>query len=213
MNQLSWWLAAKKLIFALAKGWKNLQQQVVSEKRLRKIRQAIARGLFGEGKSQSPWQRRLRYWYCRLLRQKGSPEFLARGLAVGVFAGLFPLFGIQTLFGIALAIPFRGSKLLAAAGTWISNPITYGPIYFINFEVGQWLLGSHEVFEIENLESVDALLEVGAEFITSLFAGSLVMASVCSLVAYCVGLTVIRRWRGEGNGNWTGKFNRELDPN
>ncbi len=141
------------------------------------------------------WHRFWRYYYWRLVRQKGSPEFLARGLAAGVFAGLFPLFGLQTILGVALAILFRGNKWMAVAGTWISNPLTYGPIFWLNFEVGQWLLKSHEVFELERIQSATALLEVGADFLMILGLGCLVMASLSAFLSYFFGIKLIRRWR------------------
>ncbi|AFY79945.1 DUF2062 domain-containing protein [Oscillatoria acuminata] len=151
-------------------------------------------------RSRSRWQRFWRYYYWRLVRQKGSPEFLARGLAAGVFAGLFPLFGLQTILGVALAILFRGNKWMAVAGTWVSNPLTYGPIFWLNFEVGQWLLKSHEVFELERIQSTKALLEVGADFLIILFVGCLVMASFSAFLSYFLGLKLIRRWRTLNRG-------------
>lgn len=173
-----------------------------------KTASAIANLIPRRGRSTSPWKRRLRYFYWRLMRQKGSAEFLARGLAAGVFAGLFPLFGIQTMFGIGLAIPLRGSKLMAAVGTWVSNPITYGPIYFLNFEVGQWLLGSDEVFDINSFESASTLLEVGSDFLTILFVGCFLMGALSAVASYFIGVWVIRRWR-EPHLNW----HREFDQN
>ncbi len=77
-----------------------------------------------------------------LWSQEGSPGERARGLAFGVFAGCFPFFGLQTILGIALASLFKGNRVLAVAGTWISNPITYIPLYLFNYEIGCLILGS-----------------------------------------------------------------------
>ena len=35
--------------------------------------------------------------------QNGSPFFNAKGLAIGVFSGCFPFFGLQTLIGVFFA--------------------------------------------------------------------------------------------------------------
>ena len=83
--------------------------------------------------------RRLFYW---LWLQEGEPGYKARGLAIGVFCGCFPLFGFQTLLGIALAGLLRGNYLLAVSGTWVSNPLTYIPLYLFNYRVGSSLLGN-----------------------------------------------------------------------
>jgi uncharacterized protein (DUF2062 family) len=76
-----------------------------------------------------------------LWRQEGTPGQRARGLAAGVFMGCFPFFGLQTLLGVALASVVRGNHLLAAAGTWISNPFTYVPLYWFNYRLGCLVLG------------------------------------------------------------------------
>jgi uncharacterized protein (DUF2062 family) len=137
------------------------------------------------------WTRRLRYIWLRFLRLRGSPEYLARGLAAGVFAGLFPLFGFQTLIGIAIAVPLNGHKLMAAAGTWISNPLTYAPLFFWNFYLGKWLLNSQISFQPESLESMEQFLQLSTEFMGNMMVGSAVMGLICSVVSYFVGLKAI----------------------
>jgi hypothetical protein len=126
------------------------------------------------------------------LRLRAHPRALARGLAAGVFAGLFPLFGLQTIFGIVLASVVRGNKLMAAAGTWVSNPLTYLPIYTFNYQVGRWLLGHHESQPFTDVESLKTLLETGAGVTGALFLGCCVTGSICSALSYGLGLPVIR---------------------
>ena len=55
--------------------------------------------------------------------QNGSPFFNAKGLAIVVFSGCFPFFGFQTLIGVFFAKLAKGNIVLAAIGTWISNPL------------------------------------------------------------------------------------------
>lgn len=140
----------------------------------------------------------LRYGRCcywRLTRTKGSAKYLARGFAVGTFAGFFPLFGIQTAIGVLLAIPLRGHKLTAAVGTWVSNPITYIPLFWFNFRVGNWLLGTEASFTPESLQSLEALLELKEVFIATLLVGCLVCGLVGSLLSYFIALRCVRSWR------------------
>lgn len=150
-------------------------------------------------RSKSPkhsWQRRIRYFYLRLIRLDSTPEAIARGLAAGVFAGLFPLFGLQTLIGIAIALPLRGNKLMAAAGTWVSNPFTYLPIFVLNFQVGCWLLGTEQQFlGMTSLESWSALVELGSEFIVTLFLGCFVVGAIGAFCSYFLGLWLVRHSR------------------
>ncbi len=154
------------------------------------------------------WQRQLRYLYIRFVRIQSSPEAIARGLAAGVFAGLFPLFGIQTLFGVAIAAAVRGNKLMAAAGTWVSNPLTYVPIYYFNFRVGIWLLERFglsamvpepgaigDVVSASGWAAFQEFMMLGAGFAATLFLGCVVVGLPSAVVAYIVGLRVARRWK------------------
>ncbi|NET46533.1 DUF2062 domain-containing protein [Okeania sp. SIO2B3] len=138
-----------------------------------------------------------RYLYWRFIRMRGTPEYIARGLAMGVFAGLFPIFGLQTIVGVALATLFRGHKIAAAAGTWVSNPLTYVPIYAINFQVGRLLLNSQEEFIPESIISFQELMKYGSQFVVALFLGCLVMGIICGTVSYFLGLKLIHLWHGQ----------------
>jgi uncharacterized protein (DUF2062 family) len=92
------------------------------------------------GKPSLPaWKRQLRYLYLRFLRLQGSPQYLARGIASGVFSGCFPLFGLQIIIGVTIATVFRGHRIMAAAATWVSNPFTYVPLFAFNYQVGDRL--------------------------------------------------------------------------
>lgn len=140
------------------------------------------------------WLRRL---YRRVMAMQGTPEYLARGLSVGVFAGCFPFFGFQMLIGVSLAVLFRGHKLLAAAGTWVSNPFTYIPIYLFNYKLGRWLLGSDELLleDWNSLLSIDDILAVGTEFALTLLFGCLVVGMISAVFTYFASLRMIRHWR------------------
>ncbi len=140
------------------------------------------------------WLRRL---YRRVMAMKGTPEYLARGLALGVFAGWFPFFGLQILLGVSLAVVFRGHKLLAAAGTWVSNPLTYVPIFLFNYKIGRLLLGSKQpLFEDwGSLHSIEDILAVGAEFAICLLFGCFVIGTMSGILTYLASLKIIRHWR------------------
>lgn len=148
------------------------------------------------GRSRWNLQRWWRYYYKRFLRLRGTPESIARGFAAGVFTGMFPVFGLQIVAAVALATLLRGNKILAAAATWISNPITNLPICILNFQVGRWVLGSRQAFNPQSMTSFEHLLEFGTEFAIELLVGSLVVASVCAVGGYFLALKAIRRGRG-----------------
>ncbi|NET52369.1 MAG: DUF2062 domain-containing protein, partial [Merismopedia sp. SIO2A8] len=143
------------------------------------------------------WRRRGRYIYLRLIRQRGSSGSIARGLAAGVFAGCFPLLGLQTIIGVAIAALIRGNKLMAAAGTWISNPLTYIPIFVFNFRVGQSLLGLlgvdiqfadldalGAILTASNGHTVSTILALGGGVFATLLVGCFIVGLIGATMAY-----------------------------
>jgi len=148
-------------------------------------------------KKQSWWKRKLRYLYLRLIRLRSTTPAIARGLAMGVFAGLFPLFGAQTILGIGLAMLVQGNQLTAAVGTWISNPVTYVPIYLFNFRVGQLILGTHYLAADVDWTSSSDLLQAGKVFIATLLVGCTVMGAIVGVIAYFISLWLIPRFRNQ----------------
>ncbi len=146
-------------------------------------------------RKQDWWRRKLRYLYLRLIRLRSTTPAIARGLAMGVFAGFFPLFGLQTIFGLLLAILIRGNKITAAVGTWISNPFTYVPIYIFNYNVGRVLLGTDEVSQKVEWTSTAELLQAGKTFAVTLFFGCSVVGAIAAFIAYFLGLWLIPRLR------------------
>lgn len=146
-------------------------------------------------KPKHPWLRYARYWYLKILRQEGTPEAIARGWACGVFAGSFPLFGLQTIIGILLATLIHGNKFTAAAGTWVSNPLTYVPIYYFNFRVGEIVLQRQTEFDETLLESWSEMGLAGLGFIGTLFVGCLIVGLTLAIGAYFGSLFLTARWR------------------
>lgn len=138
-------------------------------------------------------RRRLRFFYLKLIRLRGHPKELARGVAAGVFAGMFPLFGLQTIIGVAIALRLRGNPLMAAGGTWISNPFTYVPIYAFNYQVGRWLLPGSQGRPFTDLDSFREWLQMGADVTLALVLGSFVMGLLFGTLSYCLSLPVIRQ--------------------
>ncbi len=137
-----------------------------------------------------------RYYYWRLIRLQDPPKYIARGVAVGVFAGCFPFFGMQTPISILLAVLFRGHKLCAAVCTWISNPLTYVPIYWLNFQIGRSLLRSgHDA--PSQWDSLDVFLDETGELFADLLVGSIVTATLLSLASYIGTVRLVKAWRAK----------------
>ena len=71
----------------------------------------------------------------------GDPDYVARGLAIGVFVGITPTIPFQTALAVALAALCRGSKPAAVLGIWSGNPVTMPLLYAGSYKLGMLILG------------------------------------------------------------------------
>ena len=122
--------------------------------------------------------------------QNGTPLFNAKGLAIGVFSGCFPFFGFQTLIGVFFAKLAKGNIVLAAIGTWISNPFTYIPLYYFNYKVGSIFFNTSSNKIIKNSFVIDDLWKQGIIFSLKLLVGSscvgLLLALICGSIVFLI---------------------------
>ena len=153
-----------------------------------------------------------RYYLLRIKRLKGDPEYLARGLAFGVFMGVLPLAPVQTIILVPLTVLLRVSTLAAfIASVLVSNPLTFMPQYYLTWKVGNAVLPDRISWERLNeiLTEVTAILEreellngivlslktlsrLGMETLSVLLVGGVIIAVPASIVAYCFGRRFFR---------------------
>jgi len=70
-----------------------------------------------------------------------SRRGLALGMAVGVFFGLLiPI--AQIPLSAAAAVALRANVPAAVASTLVTNPVTFGPVYYVAWRLGSAVLGA-----------------------------------------------------------------------
>jgi uncharacterized protein (DUF2062 family) len=128
--------------------------------------------------------------FLRFIRLKGTPEEIAKGLALGIFIGMTPTMGGQMIIALFFAVLLRENKLAAALGVWITNPLTAPFIYGLEYESGRLLLGMAPAHLPAHL-SYTSLKALGWEVIKPLCFGSLIYAIVCGTLTYALTLRFV----------------------
>lgn len=149
------------------------------------------------GRTRPRWQRLATYWLWRLGRQQERPEVIARGVAVGMFAGVLPMLG-QSFVAIALAWAVRGSKIVAAAMTFVSNPLTTFPIFLFDYWLGSLILG-REMLSVKpsDFESWERFSALGTSFVFTIFLGGIITGAVVGAVSYFLGHALVKHIQSE----------------
>jgi uncharacterized protein (DUF2062 family) len=87
-----------------------------------------------------------------LLKERLDPSRAAAAVFLGIFIGIVPIYGLQTLAAVGVALLFRLNKPLTVAGTLISNPVLQPLIVFSSVELGCFLrLGSFQPLNLSAL--------------------------------------------------------------
>ena len=145
---------------------------------------------------------RMRRGILWLWKQEGTPSQRARGLAAGVFCGCYPFFGLQIVFSVGLASVVRGNHLLAAAGTLVSNPLTYVPLYWFNYIVGNQLIGPSTDQAISATIQRTNLWNQGWDFSQRILLGSTVVGTILAML---VGITALKLFQHRDRTNIAAK--------
>jgi uncharacterized protein (DUF2062 family) len=138
--------------------------------------------------------RALKYYYLRVKRLKGDPEYLARGVGFGVFIGNLPLMP-QSIFLLSLTVMLRISTVAAfISSTVVNNPLTVMFQYYLSWKVGNAILRGHCSWEtIHNALSkfdlglrvgLAAMSGLGLETLGVLLTGGTIIGLVSGLASY-----------------------------
>jgi hypothetical protein len=117
---------------------------------------------------------------------------VARGVALGVFFGL--MIPIAQIPAAAIAsLMLRGNLWIASVSTLVSNPLTYGPLYYFAYRLGAGVIGARTpanltADDVERpIRMIDSLAQAWA-WLTGigqpLLIGMLIMAITGAVIAY-----------------------------
>ncbi|MFP5467682.1 MAG: DUF2062 domain-containing protein [Gammaproteobacteria bacterium] len=140
-----------------------------------------------------------------------SRKGISAGLAIGIFFGLLiPI--AQIPFSAVLAVVLRANLPVAIASTLVTNPVTFGPLYYGAYHLGRWVLGESggrtpdqvppmQVPEsaVEGttqgfVDSVMAVFEYATTVGKPLVVGLAILAVLCGLAVYWISSAVLA-WR------------------
>ena len=143
------------------------------------------------------------YYYIKLVKQKGSPDYVSRGVAIGLFVGFFVPFLGQMITAFFLAMVFKAAKVPAIACTWITNYFSIPIIYPIQCFIGGYLIG--RPFSYEQIKTVfsdfiqepgfETFSALGTDIALSFFAGGLLFGTISAVIGYYLSMRFINSHR------------------
>ena len=137
-------------------------------------------------------------WLTHPSLWRWSRRSVALGVALGVFFGLLiPLAQIPVTAVAAVAL--RANLPAAAASTFVTNPVTFGPLYYAAWRLGNWLTGTPETASTPEAYAPPAAMEADDDDAPDaplwrrivrqskpLFVGLSFLALAAGLIAYLI---------------------------
>ncbi len=128
-----------------------------------------------------------RFFVEDLIGSKDSPRKKALSLALGVFIGLTPLWGLHTVIVFSLAFVFKLNKAIAFAFSNISLPPFIPFIIVLSVQMGNVILGQDEAFNISDISytNFEVLKHLKTYVIGSLSLAT-ISASILGVLSYFI---------------------------
>lgn len=123
-----------------------------------------------------------------VLGSNDSPKIKSASLALGVFIGIIPIWGFQTITVLFLAVSFRLNKLLAFAASNISIPPMIPFIVIAALKIGSLVLNS----DIDDKE-VSKIVDFKNHIVEYLI-GSIILASFAALLVGFVSYFLLKKF-------------------
>lgn len=148
------------------------------------------------------WKRKLFWLYAKIVRDDGSPDYIARGWAIGMFIGCVVPMSFQLMISIPLSFVLRGSKIGAALGTFITNPFTVLVLYPAQCWVGNKIIGGGLTWKATEQAALGLIkldltgfFHLGWDLIASFFIGGFLLALILTPVTYFTVYRLVGRYR------------------
>ena len=149
-----------------------------------------------------------RFFIYRVLSLDDTPHRIALGLAVGMFITFTPTIPFQMVLTILISALLGANKFVGVPFVWISNPLTMGPIFYLNFLVGSSMLGG-KYSAAEAWNSLVNAVKFGAGWVEKaqlwwqatwkiflpLWSGSFVVAVIVGVLSYIATYWGVVAWR------------------
>ncbi|TBW29257.1 DUF2062 domain-containing protein [Gramella sp. KN1008] len=127
-----------------------------------------------------------KFWKEDIVKSQEPPHKKAAAIALGIFVGISPFWGLHTLLVFSLAAVFRVNKVIAFLFSNISIPPFIPVIIYASYQMGSFITGNGFDWEIKlhNLENgTDVFMGVW-QYVMGSFALAIVMALSLWIVFY-----------------------------
>jgi hypothetical protein len=134
-----------------------------------------------------------------LVKENDNPHDIAIGLSIGIFGGIVPIIGLQTILIILLLwISRRPNYAAAMFSSFVMNQFTLIPILYLDYKIGIFIVPPKQTLDFMSIKQLIAdkdlsqLLYIGKGVFYPMLLGGIVCGLFFSLLTYGITFSLLR---------------------
>jgi uncharacterized protein (DUF2062 family) len=159
------------------------------------------------------------YIVWRLKRRPGTPEYIAKGFAIGIAINYWPILFTHLIIGWVFCRILKGDLIAMFIGTLAGNPWTFAIVYPLTYRMGKTLLGLrpvHNPAAIDSAEEIwkqlwpvkswDQIIIAFDNVLIPMMIGGFLLALPSAIFAYYVARNAVRLYHVQKQHRLRKKF-------
>ena len=130
---------------------------------------------------------------------------VAKGISIGIFCAFLPM-PFEMAVAVFMAIMLRGNVIFAFSFIWISNPVTWVPLYTPCYLLGAAILQIDPI-TLSEMTTLKLNLDLGFHYV-ALWLGCLIIGTSLAMMSYFLINTL---WRSQVRSEWNDRKRRRLE--
>ncbi|PLX68617.1 MAG: DUF2062 domain-containing protein [Denitrovibrio sp.] len=139
---------------------------------------------------------RLRVKVQKILQLDCPPNRIATAAAVGVIVGFSPYIGFHTVLAIGLSFIFNLPLYPLIVGAYITNPLTFIPIYTLCYKAGEFFTGQHAEITVNFSDlTFSTIFTTAKTFIVPFFVGAHLLGLILGAITYILSYYLVKKYK------------------
>lgn len=132
----------------------------------------------------------------KILQLDASPKRIATASAIGAVIGFSPYIGFHTVISIGISFVFNLPLYPLIVGAYITNPLTFIPIYTACYKFGELITGQQGSFPSDfSAMSLTTVFATAKSFIVPFFVGAHLLGLIIGVFTYILTYYLVKKYK------------------
>lgn len=140
--------------------------------------------------------KRIRVKIRKILQLDSPPSRIALASALGVAVGFSPYIGFHTVLAIGISFMFNLPLYPLIVGAYITNPLTFIPIYTACYKFGELVTGQTAEMQIDFSDmTLNTVFTTAKSFFIPFFTGAHLLGLILGPITYILIYYLVKKYK------------------